>query len=118
MNEPRTKEEIEAFLGGPSEDLPDAWKQYRDLLDKYTREREIRADLRVLAHACDRSVEFRLGERRERSHPSSLVSPYTWHTTKRNVDTMRELAYALLDACDFVDASNPTWAKGHANQRQ
>lgn len=84
----------------------DAWKQHHDLLERFTRRFEPRNDLAVVAHACDRSVELSLGTPR---NGRSLLR-YNWHSTKRNVRTMRELAEALLAACDFVEEMNPTWA--------
>lgn len=92
-----TEEEWEA-------ETVDAWKQYHDLLEKYTLVVEPRQDLEVFGHATDRSVEvivYEDGPRLLRKHLS---------TGKRNVDTMRELAKAINDACDFVEKHNPTWA--------
>lgn len=85
----------------------DAWKQHFDLLEQFTQSREVRPDLKVIAHACDRTVSLHLGTPND-SHRSLIR--YHWKSTQRNVRTMRELAHALLDACDFVEASNPVWA--------
>lgn len=72
----------------------DAWKIYHDLLEKYTLKTEVRSDIKVYGHAIDRSVE--------------LIK--TKSTGKRNIATMRELASALNEACDFVEEQNPKWA--------
>lgn len=85
----------------------DAWKQHLDLLDTFTQSAEVRKDLRVTAHATDRAVELIV------YYPSTgkRFEMPRYHTTgPRNVGTMRELANAILAACDFVDESNPTWA--------
>jgi hypothetical protein len=87
----------------------DAWKQLSDLYDKYTKTWFVRNDLRVRALATQRAVEFALGEYKE--HPKFQTHMWQFpHVTTRNVNTMRELALTLWAACDFVDASNPTWA--------
>lgn len=96
--------------------LDDAWKQHHDLLEKYTQEWTPRVDLKVWAHATDRAVEIEVGERRV-PEPEGLtkLTKWIWHGSgQRNVGTMRELAHAILEACDFVDESNPVWAEGHA----
>jgi hypothetical protein len=85
----------------------DAWKQYYDLLKTFTRRTEVRSDIEVIAHATDRSVELILWD--ERKNDLSFTKYKT--TGKRNVATLRELAKALNDACDFVEESNPEWAK-------
>lgn len=86
----------------------DAWKQHHVLLEKFTREWDVRHDLSVTAHGCDRCVEIGLAyPKRDASDKLEMVQ---WHTTKRNVHTMRELATAIVAACDFVDESNPVWA--------
>ena len=89
----------------------DAWKQVSDLYSKYTKRWHVRPDLRVTAKAADRCVEFSLGKYQR----SPMFGHMTWdfsadRTTTRNVGTMRELAYVLLAACDFVEESNPSWA--------
>lgn len=73
---------------------PDAWLQLCNLLERFTQERMVRRDLIVTALATERKVRLR-------TDPS---------VTDHNVGTMRELAEAILVACDFVDDSNPTWA--------
>lgn len=84
---------------------PDAWRQAHELHQRFTTKVDVRADLRVMAHACDRTVSFGLGYER------TDFGGWRFHTTKRNVGTMRELANALLDACDFVEESNPEWTE-------
>ena len=84
----------------------DAWQQRADLLDRFHEEWNVRHDLRVEALACDRGVRLGLAYPRT-GDPFDMRE---WHTTQRNVGTMRELAQALLAACDFVDAANPEWA--------
>jgi hypothetical protein len=81
----------------------DAFRQYHDLLDKFTTVTEIRNDIIVHAYAWNRSVELEIFENPQNTAYSS--------TGKRNVGTMRELAQALNDACDFVEASNPKWTE-------
>lgn len=89
---------------------PDAWKQAHDLFERYTKAVKPRPDIEIVAHACDRGVELRVGELLLRP---DVIHKYDWSSTgRRNVDTMREVAEAILDACDFVEQSNPTWAKG------
>ncbi len=87
----------------------DAWEQRYKLLLKYTHEWKVRDDLKVIANGCDRNVELRLGQRT--NEPPGSLHRWSWRTTQRNVSTMRELAEALLVACDFVEQTNPTWAK-------
>jgi NADPH-dependent 7-cyano-7-deazaguanine reductase QueF len=41
-----------------------------------------------------------------------------YHTTQRNVTTMRELAAAILATCDFVEHCNPAWAERWADWDQ
>lgn len=92
--------------------MKDAWQRLNELLERFIKEWDVRPDLSVTAHACDRSVEFQIGEARVDHHgPLDVRDKFIWHSAgRRNVSTMRELAQALLDACDFVDASNPEWA--------
>jgi hypothetical protein len=85
----------------------DAWKRVADLHDKFTKQWKVRSDLRVTALAHERTVRFELGDRKNLR--GSIDVPI-WHDTQRNVSTMRELANALLQACDFVDKHNPEWA--------
>lgn len=92
--------------GGPSVEFKDAWLQHDELLNKYTMEWEVRDDLHVVALACDRTVRFDL----RHAPPKDEWGMGSWYSTQRNVGTMRELAAAIIEACDFVDASNPQWA--------
>lgn len=89
--------------------MPDAWKQYVDLLEQFTIEEEVRPDLVVRGLAWDRSVEFTLIETDYTKDEFDLTRR-RYHSTTRNVKTMRELAKALLEACDFVEETNPVWA--------
>lgn len=70
---------------------------------------DVRHDIVVAALGLDRAVMLTF---RETDHDKDALDKrrYRYHTTQRNVSTMRELAQALLDACDFVDESNPVWA--------
>lgn len=87
------------------EPVDDAWKQVADLQEKYSQDYEVRPDLLVQALGVDRNVRLTLfGER------DGEFGQRSFKETQRNVKTMRELAYALLDACAFVEQSNPTWA--------
>lgn len=82
----------------------DAWKQYHDLVERFTTEVEVRPDIHVRGLAWDRGVEVIVFSE---GHPMKR----TWQSTrKRNIDTMRELAKAINDACDFVEQNNPEWA--------
>ena len=86
--------------------MDDAWKQMQDLVDRYSQDWEVRRDIRVVALACERGVRLEIAA----GPPDDLGMRHWADTGKRNVSTMRELAQALLDACDFVDEANPTWA--------
>lgn len=85
----------------------DAWEQFQDLRKKFTQEVEVRKDIVVTARALDRGVELRL--RDKDWHDKGPVG-HSIATGPRNIKTMRELAQAILDACDFVESSNPEWA--------
>jgi hypothetical protein len=99
-----------------AKNLKDAWKQKNDLLAKYTKEWKVRSDLVVTAIAWDRGVRLEVGRfdspklDPSRRDGKPLVGPRNYAITNRNVTTMRELAQALMDACDFVVESNPEWA--------
>lgn len=69
----------------------DAWKQLHDLEEKYTRVWEFRPDLDVVAVGTERCVVL--------------------NGVPHNVGTVREYVAVLVEACDFVDKANPTWAK-------
>ncbi len=95
--------------------MRDAWKKLHDLLNRYTKEWDVRPDLSVTAHATDRGVEIQIGKRRE-DYRGKMDGrgEYAWQSSgPRNVSTMRELAAAIITACDFVDESNPKWADHH-----
>lgn len=90
--------------------MTDAWEQLHDLLKGFTEETSVRHDIRVVARACDRGVELQIAKfdyTKDQFDPRRT----SWQSTRpRNISTMRELAQALLDACDFVEQSNPEWA--------
>lgn len=86
----------------------DAWHQHYALVGKYTKEWEVRKDIKVLALACDRSIRFTLVEH---DYTKDGSGRERWHSTQRGVQTMRQLAHVLLAACDFVEESNPEWAR-------
>lgn len=88
--------------------MKDAWKQFQELLEKYTMRLKVRKDIEVVARATDRGVELILWS----STHEGMMTKRSYQTTgPRNVVTMRELADALNAACDFVEDSNPEWAK-------
>lgn len=92
----------------------DAWKQHDDLIRQYTDKTKVRADIEVVARAVERGVEVRIGRRNPKATNSYEFPQWLWSSTgKRNVNTMRELAAAIVAACDFVDESNPVWASKH-----
>jgi hypothetical protein len=76
------------------------------LWNKYQRYFKIRKDLKVTANGTARTVTLSTC----RGNPSDPGDLHLWHYNTRNIVTMRELGQALLDACDFVEASNPEWA--------
>jgi hypothetical protein len=82
----------------------DAWLQSFELRQKYTKEIEVRKDLQVYGLGTERTVRLALG------YPLDHDPIMRFKTIDRNVATMRELAHALLEACDFVEQSNPEWA--------
>lgn len=87
----------------------DAWKQLHELWDKFSTRVDVRNDLRVEALGPDRAVRVSIAYPQQKAHEIRR-----WHTSMpRNVGTMRELAQAIIDACDFVDAVNPKWASHH-----
>lgn len=90
--------------------MTDAWEQVADLEEKYTEEVEVRRDLVVTALGLERGVMFTLIET-DHDYDTLDKRHYRHHSTQRNVSTMRELAQALLDACDFVEQANPVWAQ-------
>jgi hypothetical protein len=89
--------------------VTDAWKQLDDLQRKYTKEVEVRSDLVVTALGLERGVRVTLIQTNYGQDPLHKRR-HQYHSTQRNVSTMREFAQALLDACDFVDSANPGWA--------
>ena len=88
----------------------DAWYQHHNLISKYTKEVDVGStkNLSVVALAHERGVELSIGTAIETNRFGREMS---WTSTgKRNVATMRELAKAINDACDFVEENNPKWA--------
>lgn len=98
-------------MGKKQED--DAWKQYSDLFSRFYTSVKVREDLIVEALGVERTVRFTLKTDNPNARGPFSIDRWFRHSTQRNVSTMRELAQALLDACDFVDASNPQWASKH-----
>jgi hypothetical protein len=92
--------------------IPDAWKRMYELLKDNSTETDVRPDIKVEALGCDRAVRLSLRYYKG-DDPMSLANEKWADTGLRNVSTMRELANALLAACDFVDSVNPEWAAGH-----
>ncbi len=86
----------------------DAWEQLATLVNRFTTRTQVREDIEVVARATERGVELILWDLPKK--PFGLKTDYST-THKRNVSTMRELAQAIIDACDFVDESNPEWAE-------
>lgn len=93
---------------------PDAWALHYALLEQFTRVLEVRPDIKVYGYGCDRTVELVSLKADGGGGPRRVSSPFG----RRNVMTYRELAYALLEACDFVDAANPEWAARREANRQ
>lgn len=96
----------------PIKQIKDAWLQLHELLGQYTKEWQVRPDIRVTAISTDRNVKLEIGELREDyKGRMDIRGKYVWHSTgPRNVSTLRELANVILSACDFVETSNPEWA--------
>lgn len=91
----------------------DAWKQYSDLVSTFTKTNKVRFDIKVTGRAWDRHVELEIGTV-NRDYAAPDPRHITWHSTgTRNVSTLRELADAIVAACDFVDNLNPEWASHH-----
>jgi hypothetical protein len=74
----------------------DSWEKADAVRRLSTKTYEIRHDIRVEAHGVERGVR--------------VILKGDVDTGPRNVSTMRELALAILDACDFVEEKNPRWA--------
>lgn len=88
----------------------DAWKQFNDLWRSFTKHCKVRDDLRVTALGHDRTVRLVVGESPKFRPPGSPPPVTTYSEVQRNVSTMRKLGQALIEACDYVDSVNPTWA--------
>jgi hypothetical protein len=80
------------------------------LVERFTTETEVRSDIVVQAQACERAIKVTLIEADYSKGPLDKGRRQYHSTGLRNVSTMRDLAQAILDACDFVDASNPAWS--------
>jgi hypothetical protein len=91
----------------------DAWKRVHDLYAETCQEWEVRHDLKVTALGPERGVRLTIVKDRPGATSSHEPKMHV-DTGKRNVSTMRELAQAILDACDFVEAVNPEWAKSQS----
>jgi hypothetical protein len=91
-----------------TDETKDAWLQLHELMEKFTEQWEVRRDINVTAWATHRTVELTL----TREIPGmSAPNNKDWYSTgKRNVGTMRELAEAIIAACDYVEECNPMWA--------
>lgn len=87
----------------------DAWEQYSDIRIANTHTWQVRRDLRVIAKGVDRGVALAVGAVPYKGLFGTSYLPVI--ERDGNVRTMRELAYALLAACDAVEAANPTWAE-------
>lgn len=87
----------------------DAWKKLFDLWEENGKTFEVRDDLVVQALGPDRSVRLTMYEHTTPGDEHDFKRRYI--ATDRNISTMRELAQALLDACDFVEACNPHWTE-------
>lgn len=93
------------FYGGKmTETSKDAWKLKSELEESFTLTLKPRGDLKAEGFGTDRCVKLTL----RKENPS--YGPPTYLSTTRNVSTMRELAAAIIEACDYVDSVNPTWA--------
>jgi hypothetical protein len=99
--------------------MKDAWKKHDNLWKRFRKETEIRKDIIVVANGIERGVHLQVGEYDENQEqildrPGKASGGYRYNDTgPRNISTMREVALALLEACDFVEESNPTWARLH-----
>lgn len=80
-------------------DTPDAYQQLIAIQQKFIKNWKTRPDLEVTALAHERGIKVYTTDRRH------------------NVSTMREFAQSILEACDFVEESNPDWAKVAAKTR-
>ncbi len=100
--------------------MDDAWKRMDDLRRECTKTYTVRPDLLIKALACDRTVRFTLVKRDsdDKLYYRSPDGERHYYSTERNVGTMRELAHALLEACDFVEGLNPTWAEMAADRKK
>ena len=78
--------------------MKDAWQKHDDLVKSLTKVIETRPDITVIGNGWDRSVYL--------GFDSSADFTFRPH----NVRTMRKLAKALNDACDYVEEVNPKWA--------
>lgn len=89
----------------------DAWQKLDAIHRLNTKTWEIRAGIRITGEATERGVRITLIEDVPGAVRFGVGSKRYQDTGPRNVSTMREVAQAILDACDFVEAKNPEWAK-------
>ena len=93
----------------------DAWFQKDQLLKRTTKKIEVRSDLIVTAVASDRRVDLTIVKEVLSKDFAPKNKSYT--VRQANTATMRELAQAIIDACDFVEDQNPEWSKGMRERR-
>jgi hypothetical protein len=92
-----------------SDNKKDAWNQYYHLVESFTKEFALpgilpgteRVDIAIVARAHERGVQ--------------LLADDNFVNNTHNVDTMRNIAKVLNEACDFVEEMNPEWAKEKNN---
>lgn len=87
----------------------DAWKQYHDIVKKYTKELEYRENLKVVAKAHERHVLICAAEPVPGKSRHDIGYLH-WIEIRKNITSAREFAECILDACDFVEQNNPEWA--------
>lgn len=95
----------------------DAWKKSDAVRRLNTKTWELRADIRVDAMGTERGVRLTLSEDIPGRTGMGVGSKRYIDTGARNISTMRELAQAILDACDFVEEKNPTWANKSSQEK-
>lgn len=86
----------------------DAWERKAKERADFTRGVTVSDDLVVEAAAWDRAVVVKIKKYDGDDYDESTAR---WITRAGTVHTMSELAQAILDACEYVKAQNPKWAK-------